>query len=169
MSPLLLNGYEHYVFVDQCPDNSTGHMGFDLNEVPIRCTNFFSNVRRNILKLNLDITDVRKGDNIWIFALKHHKKTIIMRYDVNQVFPRMAKQAIADINKCTALFVRGYIPHRKVFEMTPLLVTIYSSGSECNQFAKEEAKKLAWTETLSRFRLRYFELLQHCETRSFLL
>lgn len=59
-SPLLLKQYNEFVFLDQCPDNKTGHMGFTFesgHKVVIPYKRFFENLRRRILHLGIYYRD----------------------------------------------------------------------------------------------------------------
>jgi hypothetical protein len=168
MSPLLLTQYARFVFIDQCPDNSTGHMGYHLqdnNKVPVPYKSFKSNIQRNIRQLGITIDSVSEVHNdLWVFDLKRFDKTISLKYHVNQVYPDVSQNVIDDISSASSLFIRGFIPHEEVFNTAPV-DTIYSSGDACNVFAKGWASKLKIKgETISK--LRYFDLLQHGESRN---
>jgi hypothetical protein len=163
-SPLLLKQYTEFIFVDQCPDNTTGHMGFTFEgrrKVMIPYKRFYQNVRRRILHLGMTITSTQKQDKLWVFTIDRNQKQITLRYHVNRVFPKIPKKVQDEIAGCKALYISGYCPDVKVFDMTKSLRIIYSTGREANEMAEFGVKKLGLSPTSSELKLRYYDLLQH--------
>lgn len=168
-TPLLLKQYNEYIFLDQCPDNSTGHMGFTFEgrrKVMIPYKRFYQNVRRRILHLGMKIMSTQKHDKLWVFTINRNHKPITLRYHVNRVFPKVPKKVQDELAGCRALYIVGYCPDIKVFDMTPSLRTIYSSGEEAVDMAELGVKKLGLSPTISELKLRYYDLLQHGDSRS---
>lgn len=163
-SPLLLKQYKEFVFLDQCPDNSTGHMGFRYEGkklVPVPYKNFYSNVRRRIRHLGMNILSTERSNNLWVFEIQRKGDTATLWYHVNRVFPKVPDKTLSDIQNCTALYISGWLPHIRVFDMAQQIRIIYSNGSECKALARKGVKKLGLPTTETPMKLRYFDLLQH--------
>lgn len=111
MSPLLLP-YERFVFIDQCPSNTTGHMGWRKDvatgkNVPVPYKNFYKNVRQNIRRLGFSIEHTCVTSGEWEFTLTG-ARTCRLLYFIDTVYPKLSEHIARVVAQCDALFVRGY-------------------------------------------------------------
>lgn len=114
MSPLLLP-HQDFVFIDQCPSNTTGHMGLKKDVVtgkyvPVPYKHFYRNVRQNIRRLGFRCKHVCVQSSEWEFILTSELKTCRLLYFVNTVYPNLKEDVSKVVARCDALFVRGYTP-----------------------------------------------------------
>ena len=107
MSPLLLPHENEFVFLDQCPMNSTGHMGMRRdavtgNYVPIPYHNFYKNIRQNLRRLGFRCLYVQKTrEEEWEFVLSYETRQIHLLYFVNTVYPKW-NDRVASVVSCTS-------------------------------------------------------------------
>lgn len=168
MSPLLLP-HQHFVFIDQCPSNTTGHMGWKKDNekqkyIPVPYKHFYRNVRQNMRRLGFKCKNVCIAPTQWEFTLSCELKTCRLTYFVNTVYPYLREDVAKMVARCDALFVRGYTPRSIYRWHLPTVVYIEASDRHnALRYAKQIEARVAgqskWTSKF--FSFRDYTLLQH--------